>query len=125
MSENKNQFVIGAFYELPDGRIARTFGWDGKTREAAYYFDTDEPRRSANEEEIAAWVRRDDLTDFPNARDPRVPWNFDLHWDIKHLSELKRALRFGHEDIDEIRAMVVEHNLPIDEALLNPTKMMP
>lgn len=126
MTDKTVDAVIGAFYELPDGRIARTYGWSGSTRMVAYYYDTDEPRGRIFEDDMADWKLRSDLADFPNARDPRLPREFDLHWDIKYMSELKRVLRSGdHDYIDEIREMVTSHSLPIDEALLNPSKMMP
>jgi hypothetical protein len=124
MTDEIADAVIGAFYELPDGRIARTYGWNGSTRMVAYYFDTDAPRGSIFEDDMADWKRRKDLLDFPNARDPRLPADFDLHWDLKHMSELKQLLSLrDHEDIDEICAMVVAHRLPVDEELLNPPKM--
>lgn len=116
--------VIGIFYELPDGRIARTYGWSGTSRMVAYYFDTDEPRGSISSDDMADWKQRRDLTDFPNARDPRLPYVFDLFWDLKHISELNQVLRAGeHDDIDEIRAMVTEHNLPINDTLLSSSRM--
>lgn len=114
--------VIGAFYELPDGRIARTYGWSGADRMVSYYFDTDEPAGSIFEGDMANWKHRRDLNDFPNARDPRLPYVFDLHWDLKHISELENTLRSGaHDDIDEIRMMAAEHGLPVDDALLATT----
>lgn len=125
MADKTVDAVIGAFYELPDGTIARTYGWSGSTRMVAYYFDTDAPRGTIFEDEMADWKLRSDLVDFPNARDPRLPADFDLHWDMKHLSELESVLRSGdHVDIDEIREMATGYKLPIDEALLNPSKMM-
>lgn len=116
--------VIGAFYELPDGRIARTYGWSGPTRMVAYYFDSDAPRASIFEDDMIDWKHRRDLVDFPNARDPRLPTEFDLYWDIKHVSELERVLRAGdHDDIEEIRALVVTHGLAVDEARLKTPQL--
>lgn len=123
MTDSKVNVVIGAFYELPGGRIARTYGWSGSTRMVAYYFDTDEPRGSISVDDMADWILRKDLFDFTDARDPRLPYVFDLHWDIKHMSELERVLRSAeHVDIDDIRSMVTEYFLPIDEALLKAPK---
>lgn len=111
--------VIGAFYELPDGRIARTYGWGGKTEMVSFYFDNDKPRVPVHVSETVDWKIRRDLSDFPNARDPLLPYSFDLHWDIKHRSELLQVLGDGdHDDIDEIRAMVREHKIDIDPELL-------
>jgi hypothetical protein len=124
MTDKNVGAVIGAFYELPDGSIARTYGWSGSTRMVAYYFDTDAPLGSIFEGDMTDWKLRKDLTDFPNARDPRLPADFDLHWDIKHMSELERVLRSrDHDDIEEICAMVTVHGIAVDEALLNPSQM--
>jgi len=37
------------------------------------------------------WVLTE-FRDFPNAKDPRLPYVFDLFWDLKYTSELKREL---------------------------------
>jgi hypothetical protein len=119
MTDKREDVVTGGFYELPNGRIAKTYGWNGITRMVAYYFDTDEPSGQVSEADIKSWKRRSDLHDFPNARDPLLPYVFDLHWDIKHMSELEKVLREGiHEDIEEIRSLVSECGILVDEALL-------
>jgi hypothetical protein len=57
--------------------------------------------------EYWTWKHRRDLTDFPNAKDPLLPYVFDLFWDIKHLSELKRALANPYfDDIDALKSEV-------------------
>lgn len=119
MTEKREDVVIGGFYELPNGRIAKTYGWNGITRMVAYYFDTDEPRGQVSEADIKSWKRRFDLHDFPNARDPLLPYEFDLLWDIKHMSELENVLSEGiHEDIKEIRSLVSKRGISVDESLL-------
>ena len=116
--------VIGAFYELPDGRVAKTYGWSGTSRRVAYFFDSDAPPASIFEDNMIDWKRRPDLSDFPNARDPRIPTEFDLYWDIKHMSELERVLQArDHDDIEEICALVVAYGLAVDETLLTPSQL--
>lgn len=109
-----DSFVIGVLYETPDGRIARTFSWSGRTGMVGYYFDDGEGERKAPEAECLTWKRRSDLNDFPNARDPRLPYVFDLLWDIKHMSGLRRILKEGHEDEAEIRELMVDHNIQLE-----------
>ena len=89
----ENNLVIGAFYEAPDGRIALTCGWSGESREMRYAFDDDTGVHSLPEAEFQAWTRRADLQDFPNARDPRLPYEFDLAWDVKTHSGLVQLLK--------------------------------
>jgi hypothetical protein len=94
--------IVGAFYELPDGRIAYTVQWDGVARAVGFHCDGC-ARETVSEEEFGTWVLRSDLRDFPNAIDPRLPYEFDLWWDIKQLSELREALATGHEDAEDMR----------------------
>jgi len=97
--------AIGIYYELPDGRIVYTYGFNDTEQTIGYYFDGYSghiKNRTASYSDWQTWVARDDLKDFPNAIDPRVPYVFDLHWDIKYLSQIKEALKYGidhsHED---------------------------
>ena len=104
--------TVGIFYELPDGRIAYTYGYDGLKKTVSYYFDDDTAQDGVSFEKIATWTPRRDLKDFPNARDPRLPYVFDLYWDIKHLSELRREVS-GHEDEKFIRRAMIENNIKL------------
>jgi len=102
--------VVGAFYELPDGRIAKTYGWSGSGRIVSYAFDDDFGGRSLSEADCSSWKARPDLRDFPNARDPRLPYAFDLQWDIQHHSQLVKALANGGLEVALRRAMA-EHGV--------------
>ena len=103
--------TIGIHYELPDGRIAYTYGWSGTEGTISYYFDDNKGGRTVTQDEFNTWKPRRDLKDFPDARDPRLPYVFDLFWDIKCVSQLKRELSWGHEDEKEIRKRMREHNI--------------
>jgi hypothetical protein len=101
---------IGAFYELTDGRICRTSGWNGKLREVRYDLDDGEGTQSVEIGATTAWAYRPDLDDFPNARDPILPFGFDLHWGLKVRSQLIYEIESGdHEDIEEIMALADQH----------------
>lgn len=104
--------TIGIHYELPDGRIAYTFGWNGIENTIQYRFDDDEGTRLVSKEEFDTWKPRRDLLDFPNARDPRLPYVFDLFWDIKYLSQLKSELHW-HEDEEAIRKMMSDNGITL------------
>lgn len=93
---------VGAYYETPNG-IAYVYGCgpEGVT----YRCDDDEDRPNVSiEEVVSTWKIRRDLKDFPNARDPRLPYVFDLFWDIKYTSELKAIIsgKWDHDERDEI-----------------------
>jgi len=102
--------TVGIHYELPDGRIAYTYGWQGSKNIILYYFDDENGGREVTIEEFQTWKPRQDLRDFPNAKDPRLPYVFDLFWDIKYLSQLKEEV-CGHKYEDEIREKMKEYDI--------------
>lgn len=104
-----DQIVIGTFYELPCGKIARTFS-SGQVG-VGYYLDDGKPSKIISAQEIVdGWLLRRDLKDFPHARDPILPYCFDLFWDIKYTSELNRVLaEKDHEDYEQVLAMAKDH----------------
>lgn len=109
----KDNFVIGAFYELPDGRIVRTTGWHGRDNTISFYTDSPGGRKAGVclFKTCENWKRRTDLRDFPNASDPRLPYVFDLWWDIKYMSDLRRHLLY--DDDSELRELMQKHNITI------------
>lgn len=104
--------IIGIHYELPNGKIARTYGWNGVDKTVRYYFDDGKGARTATQAEFDTWKPRRDLEDFPNARDPKLPYVFDLLWDIKYMSELRREL-VDHDDRDAIMEQIRQHNIEL------------
>lgn len=111
----ENPVIIGVFYEKPDGEIIYTYGYyphpnikDGY--DISYYADHKTPQ-VCNKKEFQTYKLRSDLKDFPNAIDPRLPYIFDLYWDIKHTSELKKVLQRGHVDILAIKEQIVINNI--------------
>jgi len=103
--------VIGAFYELPNGQIAKTIGWNGKKKTILYYFDDGQGSHTINEDETKEWKYLK-LYDFPNARDPKLPYVFDLLWDIKYTSDLVRELN-GHYDEESIREEMKNYKIQL------------
>lgn len=98
-NSESSRLVIGMLYELPDGRVARTYGSFERGAKIGYYFDDDSGNHLADTADVVSnWKPREDLEDFPNARDPILPYEFDLFWDIKHRSQLVSALSDGHAD---------------------------
>lgn len=105
-----NEIVVGAYYELPCGKIAYTFG--SNTEKVSYRFEQGPSLSISHQEVLDTWTRRDDLRDFPNAIDPRLPYVFDLFWDIKYTSELKEVLRSkDHPDYRQIYEKALECGL--------------
>jgi len=105
--------TIGIYYELPNGKIVYTHSYmgNGIKNTISYYFDDDEGSKTVDQDEFDTWKPRKDLKDFPNAKDPRLPYVFDLYWDIKYTSQLKQELSLGHPDEKEIREKMKELNI--------------
>jgi hypothetical protein len=113
-----SNIIVGIFYELSDGRIAYTVGFNGPSQTISYRFDGGD-NLTASYAEVETWKQRTDLKDFPNAIDPRLPYSFDLFFDIKTMSQLKRALNECSCRENELREMMNDHNIvcepdPID-----------
>lgn len=101
--------TVGIFYELPCGRIAKAYGFNSSKQQISYYFDDDNGSHTVSLDLFQNWKPRNDLSDFPNARDPILPYEFDLFWDIKYLSDLKRAFHHSHDDLDSIQQAMTRH----------------
>jgi hypothetical protein len=116
------QIIVGAFYELPDGTIAFVYGYsadkDKASAKISYYTLKYGSIRSYKDTSFAKtvlWKKRPDLKDFPNSKDPKLPYEFDLHYDIKYLSDLKREL-LGHPEEKQLRKLMAVHNVVLTEA---------
>ncbi len=81
--------VVGSFYNTGKG-IAYVFG--AGRDEIRYRYDDDKPSLTCTYAEFFSTWERLNIRDFPNARDPRLPYDFDLHFDIKYMSQLKMEL---------------------------------
>jgi hypothetical protein len=111
--DTRLEIMGGGFYETPDGKIARVSGSNGHYEIVYYDLDDDGGRRFVKYSDFRNWVYRPDLHDFPNASDPRLPDEFDLHWDIKHMSELGQLLANAcPKTAAEIRAVMERHDIP-------------
>lgn len=109
-----SDIIIGAYYELDNGSIAYLVGWNGLAKTGEYKTDNGKKvsYHSVSLEQFQTWKVRRDLHDFPNASDSRLPYVFDLFWDLKYTSDLKRELA-GHDAEDEIRQTMAEHKIKI------------
>lgn len=97
---------LGSYYETDNGEIVYVFGVRDGTVMYRYEDDTDTPEVTLDD--VNERWKLTDLRDFPNARDPRLPYVFDLFWDIKYLSELKYEL--AKEDCEEtLWEKAIEH----------------
>jgi hypothetical protein len=102
--------VIGCYYEWPCGKVVYVYGqYDNTLR---WYTSTD---RGETPFHLAkGWIERSDLLLLPDTTDRKLPYSFDLIWDIKTLNQLKAVLP-EHEDRDDILALMAEYGFDLNE----------
>lgn len=88
MKTNEHHIVGGCYYDTGAG-VALIYGFMGDR--IMYRYDDHREHQSCTHAEASKWKKLD-IRDFPNARDPKLPYDFDLHYDIKYLSQLKMEL---------------------------------
>jgi len=110
----KEEICIGIFYETPEGEIVYTYSCKGPNNTIGYSSFGKE-NRECHIDKTQNWKPRRDLNKFPDDPDTRLPYVFDLHWDIKWLSELKHYLDNpeSQEDADEMRGEAKRHGIKL------------
>lgn len=99
----KNEVVVGAFYQRssnPMDVVYSTMGTDNHI----HGHDARGKPFDATDQEVLKWTQLA-VNDFPNSRDPRLAYVFDLHWDVKRVSQL-RFIDAG--DKKEIEALLTQ-----------------
>ena len=99
---------INRFFKKPTGAIIKTYIFsDGRVG----YYDNDKCCGDVSIEEYKTWELLD-IADFPNARDPKLPYVFDLRWDLKYMSDLSREINYHPEKV-EILNMMKKYNIKL------------
>jgi len=89
--EDNPNIHIGGYYELPTKKVVYIFRCNNVKREIHYKFENSK-NYIATFEEVKKWKHLN-INDFPNAKNPKVPYSFDLFFDIKRESDLKAAMQ--------------------------------
>ncbi len=111
VNSGKENNIIGIFYEKPDGTIVKSIGWHGKTGT----FDIMEEDNSyvISDNEFQTYKPRPDLEDFPNAKNPILPYDFDLCYDIKYKSQLREKIKQLEEELKDLRELMNVYNIKL------------
>ena len=106
--------VIGTFYQTEFG-VVETYGFNGRDEIISWFrlkktkgFRNFYESGCSKYSETKNWKRLD-IEDFPDSIDHVLPYSFDLFYDIKRMSELRRA--FIYENSDELLEMMRNHGI--------------
>lgn len=86
----------GYFYQRSADPLDVVF-IDGSDRENFQCHDAKMKSFSATAEQADTWTQLA-VNDFPNSPDPRLPYAYDLSWDIKRVSDLSRMPSLSQVD---------------------------
>lgn len=85
--EHKNTIIIGGYYRRPvEGDVVLTYG--GSKDWVHWQTDDHQSHGRSSRDEMDTWEFLEGVRDFPDAKDPRLPYEFDLHYDVHTLSQL-------------------------------------
>ena len=119
MTKNTN-IVIGGYYETNENKIAYLYGFSETN--ILYKLNNDNKGYSIDKKDFSSWKYREDLRDYPDAVDPKLPYVFDLNYDIKYTSDLLRELKNNGQDQKDLielikETKIYENNKEIKKAL--------
>lgn len=111
-------FCIGGYYSTKRGVVRLTYvdnigkmvGWTSlkKTKGVRYKY-----QHGMDLIETAKdWVELD-ITDFPESVDKTLPYVFDLLYDIKTMSQLRRELKYEHKQ--ELLELMKDHGIRFEK----------
>lgn len=110
-------------YETTDGKIVRIWGSNrqtvrwytlvGNDGRVNIFEDGETPIAETNE-----WKGRPDLADFPGSIDAPLPYEFDLLFDLKRVSQLPSFLEDCDDDeLEEVMEMITRNKIVIPPAI--------
>lgn len=87
-----SDIVVNGYYQnLENGEIVKVNRY--KDGEIEFYND-DIKNTKKQSYFLQMYEYKPEINDFPNAKDPKLPYVFDLNYDIKYTSDLIRTLKY-------------------------------
>ena len=110
---HRNKVVGGGFYRRPiEGDVVLTYGGSD---EWVHWQTDDGLYGRATRNEMDTWDFLEGARDFPDAKDPRLPYEFDLYYDVHRVSQLARefgGLEYALKD-DHIMGMCESYGIDL------------
>ena len=98
------EVVIGSFYQRSADPMDVVYTVGGG-RGNIHGYDAKLESFSTTNEEVLTWTQLA-VNDFPNSSDPRLPYVYDLHWDIKRVSQLRHL---DSSEQAEVESLLVQN----------------
>lgn len=76
--------VVGIYYQDPKGII---WYYYGSTKTHIIVYNSQDKHKKITKKQFQKWKPREDLVDFADTKNPRLPYIFDLFFDIKRTNE--------------------------------------
>lgn len=108
---------VGGLYDVPEGWVVKIVAWHQAVQVIGFVVEEGGAVHWLPESETRWWQRRRDLRTFPEVADPVLPFVFDLLWDFKQHSDLRVALEQGHPDEAELRELMAQHHISLDQVM--------
>lgn len=116
----KNQLKLGKYYRMDNGEIAHIYGAERQddiyTKYKYQCLDIHGYRtpKEIDAQKTKKWVEQPELTNIPGDKDPRIPYEFDLNYDLKTISDLQRALTHASiEEKNELHLLMKKYNISL------------
>lgn len=116
----KTQLKLGQYYRMDNGKIAHISGSESENNiHTKYRYQCLDIHGYRTPKEIDAqktkkWVEQPELTNIPGDKDPRIPYEFDLNYDLKTISDLQRALTHASiEEKNELHLLMKKYNISL------------
>jgi len=108
--DRKNNVIIGGFYRRGDGSIVKTHGTP--TVDTVAWVMDGKVFGTSTRDEMDTWEELK-LRDFPNAKDPLLPYGFDLLWDCHTLGQFLAQYGDNRKVMKEGREMAKEYGIDL------------
>ncbi len=86
--------------------------WMAGEKQTVDIFDEDESWQITNDE-FQTYKPRKDLENFPNAKDPELPYVFDLLYDIKWASRLREEIEYLEKRLNGLKELIEEYGVKL------------
>lgn len=94
------EVVIGVFYQRSKDPLDVVYSVGGGPNKIHGY-DVRGKSFETTPEQVLKWTQLR-VNDFPQSPDPRLPYAYDLHWDVKRISQLRHMDAGDRDSVEDM-----------------------